>query len=199
MAWKSRRGEGRVSFLYVYLRFYMMIHILPKLYYILSFVQCLYSLYILSTKIVILDKSPFIMWAVYNGNLIFMMNYFPRQIWPAWHEITFGWRERSLNGEHLYCPLPLYSISTVSTHHYSLLDYQSQSCLLSMSIHFFTRYYVIRWFTEWNTARSVQREPPQTLGWPSCTTKGFRDERECCNFLSQINIICFISKVLYKL
>ena len=176
-----------------------MIHILPKLYYILSFVQCLYSLYILSTKIVILDKSPFIMWAVYNGNLIFMMNYFPRQIWPAWHEITFGWRERSLNGEHLYCPLPLYSISTVSTHHLSLLDYQSQSCLLSMSIHFFTRYYVIRWFTEWNTARSVQREPPQTLGWPSCTMKGFRDERECCNFLSQINIICFIFKVLYKL
>ena len=154
----------------------------PKLYYILSFVQCLYSLYILSTKIVILDKSPFIMWAVYNGNLIFMMNYFPRQIWPAWHEITFGWRERSLNGEHLYCPLPLYSIFTVSTHHLSLLDYQSQSCLLSMSIHFFTRYYyVIRWFTD------------------RCTMKGFRDERECCYFLSQINIICFIFKVLYKL
>ena len=115
MAWKSRRGEGRVSFLYVYLRFYMMIHVLPKLYYILSFVQCLYSLYILSTKIVILDKSPFIMWAVYNGNLIFMMNYFPRQIWPAWHEITFGWRERSLNGEHLYCPLPLLNIYSIYT------------------------------------------------------------------------------------
>ena len=68
---------------------------------------------ILSTKIVILDKSPFIMWAVYNGNLIFMMNYFPRQIWPAWHEITFGWRERSLNGEHLYCPLPLLNIYSI--------------------------------------------------------------------------------------
>ena len=123
MAWKSRRGEGRVSFLYVYLQFYIMIHVLPKLYFILSFVQCLYSLYILSRKIVILDKSPFIMWAVYNGNLIFMMNYFPRQIWPAWHEITFGWRERSLNGEHLYCPLPLYSISTASSIYKPLLTF----------------------------------------------------------------------------
>ena len=153
MAWKSRRGEGGVSFLYVYLQFYMIIHVLPKLYFILSFVQCLYSLYILSRKIVILDKSPFIMWAVYNGNLIFMMNYFPRQIWPAWHEITFGWRERSLNGEHLYCPLPLYLISTVSTHHCSLLEYQS--CLLSM--YNFTRYYVIRWFTEWCTMKGWKR------------------------------------------
>ena len=154
-----------------------MIHVLLKLYYILSFVQCLYSLYILSTKIVILDKSPFIMWAVYNGNLIFMMNYFPRQIWPAWHEITFGWRERSLNGEHLYCPLPLLNIYSIYTPPLTFVLYTVYVHTLFYSI----LYYVIRWFTEW------------------CTMKGFRDERECCNFLSQINIICFISKVLYKL
>ena len=165
MAWKSRRGEGGVSCLY--LQFYMIIYIscLAKTLFhpqFLSFVQCLYNLYILSTKIVILDKSPFIMWAVYNGNLIFMMNYFPRQIWPAWHEITFGWRERSLNGEHLYCPLPLLTIYTIYT---PLRTFGISVLYLSMCIH--TRFLLdIMWFDLF-------------FYWLMYDGR-FRDERKCC-------------------